>query len=66
MWSIYALGSAFFAGITAILAKIGIKNTDISYGNSESNKFDLYLPKDNSKANYGLVVYLVCVGSLIC
>jgi len=28
MWIIYAVGSAFFAGITAILAKIGIKNTD--------------------------------------
>lgn len=28
MWVIYAFGSAFFAGITAILAKIGIKNTD--------------------------------------
>jgi len=28
MWILYALGSAFFAGITAILAKIGIKNTD--------------------------------------
>lgn len=28
MWVVYAFGSAFFAGITAILAKIGIKNTD--------------------------------------
>ena len=28
MWVLYALGSAFFAGITSILAKIGIKNTD--------------------------------------
>ncbi len=28
MWIIYAFGSAFFAGITAILAKIGIKNPD--------------------------------------
>ena len=28
MWIIYALGSALFAGITSILAKIGIKNTD--------------------------------------
>ena len=28
MWILYAFGSAFFAGITAILAKIGIKNTD--------------------------------------
>ncbi|HWT76455.1 MAG TPA: EamA family transporter [Mobilitalea sp.] len=28
MWIIFAFGSALFAGITAILAKIGIKNTD--------------------------------------
>lgn len=28
MWILYALGSALFAGMTAILAKIGIKNTD--------------------------------------
>ena len=28
MWMIYAIGSAFFAGITAILAKCGIKKTD--------------------------------------
>lgn len=28
MWVLYAFGSAFFAGITSILAKIGIKNVD--------------------------------------
>jgi transporter family protein len=28
MWILFAFGSAIFAGITAILAKIGIKNTD--------------------------------------
>ncbi|MEF9895038.1 MAG: EamA family transporter [Clostridia bacterium] len=28
MWLLFAVGSAFFAGITAILAKIGIRNTD--------------------------------------
>ncbi|OBR92122.1 4-amino-4-deoxy-L-arabinose-phosphoundecaprenol flippase subunit ArnE [Clostridium ragsdalei P11] len=28
MWVLFAFGSAFFAGITAILAKIGIKKTD--------------------------------------
>jgi len=28
MWILYAFGAAFFAGITAILAKIGIRNTD--------------------------------------
>ena len=38
--------------------EIGTKYTDIAYGNGDANKFDLYLPKDNSKANYGLVVYL--------
>lgn len=28
MWIVYAFGSAFFAGITSILAKIGIQKTD--------------------------------------
>lgn len=28
MWIIYALGSAFFAGITTVFAKMGIKSTD--------------------------------------
>lgn len=28
MWLIYALGSAFFAGVTSILAKCGIRKTD--------------------------------------
>ena len=31
MWILFAFGSAFFAGITAILAKIGIKNTDLNF-----------------------------------
>lgn len=38
--------------------EIGTLVSDISYGDKKSNKFDLYLPKDNSKENYGLVVYL--------
>lgn len=37
---------------------IGTIHKDISYGDKESNKFDLYVPKDNPKENYGLVVYL--------
>ena len=37
---------------------IGTIHKDISYGDKESNKFDLYVPKDNSKKNYGLIVYL--------
>lgn len=28
MWILFAVGSAFFAGITSILAKCGIKRTD--------------------------------------
>ena len=28
MWIAFAFGSAFFAGVTAVLAKIGIRNTD--------------------------------------
>ena len=28
MWILFAAGSAFFAGITAVLAKCGIKKTD--------------------------------------
>lgn len=37
---------------------LGTKIIDIAYGEGEANKFDLYLPKDNSKENYGLVIYL--------
>ncbi len=32
--------------------------TDLSYGEGEANKFDLYLPSDTSKDSYKLVVYL--------
>lgn len=28
MWLVYAAGSAFFAGVTSILAKCGIRRTD--------------------------------------
>lgn len=38
--------------------EIGTKELDLSYGEGEANKFDLYLPKDKSYKNYGLVVYL--------
>lgn len=37
---------------------VGTVHTDIAYGDGEANKFDLYLPADNSNENYGLVVYL--------
>ena len=38
--------------------EIGMLKTDIPYGDGEANKFDLYLPGDNAKERYGLVVYL--------
>lgn len=38
--------------------EIGRMQTDIPYGQGEANKFDLYLPTDNTKERYGLVVYL--------
>lgn len=38
--------------------ELGTLHKDIPYGTGEANKFDLYLPKDSSKENYGLVVYL--------
>ena len=38
--------------------EIGTLLSDYSYGSGEANKFDLYLPKDHSRENYGLVVYL--------
>lgn len=38
--------------------EVGTLKSDLPYGDGEANKFDLYLPKDNSKDSYGLVVYL--------
>lgn len=37
---------------------IGTLIEDCAYGEDESNRFDLYLPKDAGRENYGLVVYL--------
>lgn len=37
---------------------VGTIYTDISYGGGEANKFDLYVPIDGTRENYGLVVYL--------
>lgn len=37
---------------------IGKVYKNISYGYIESSKFDLYVPTDKSKKNYGLVVYI--------
>ena len=37
---------------------VGTIYTDISYGEGEAQKFDLYVPNDWTKNTYGLVVYL--------
>lgn len=37
---------------------VGTVYKDISYGEMDANKFDLYVPADNTKESYGLVVYL--------
>lgn len=37
---------------------VGRVYTDMAYGEGEANKFDLYVPADNSRDAYGLVVYL--------
>lgn len=37
---------------------VGRAYTDIPYGKGEAQKFDLYVPADNSRNSYGLVVYL--------
>lgn len=38
--------------------ELGTRMVDLPYGDGEANKFDLYLPADSGKENYGLVVYL--------
>ena len=37
MWIIFAFGSALFAGLTSILAKCGIKNTDTNVATAHRN-----------------------------
>ena len=37
---------------------VGTSYIDLSYGEAEANKFDLYVPADKSRKTYGLVVYL--------
>lgn len=37
---------------------VGTIHTDLPYGEGEANRFDLYVPADDTKGNYGLVVYL--------
>lgn len=39
-------------------SSVGTVYTDLAYGDGEANKFDLYVPADSGRENYGLVVYL--------
>lgn len=43
---------------TEFTDEIGTLHMDLVYGKKESNKFDMYLPKEDTKDTYGLVVYL--------
>ncbi|WP_339308015.1 alpha/beta hydrolase [Paenibacillus sp. FSL R5-0519] len=38
--------------------EIGTVHKDLAYGEEDAQKFDLYVPADKTKNNYGLVVYL--------
>lgn len=40
---------------------VGKVYTDLPYGDGAANKFDLYVPANNTKESYGLVVYLDAV-----
>ncbi len=37
---------------------VGTEVLDLSYGDGKFNKFDLYLPADNTRDSYGLVVFI--------
>lgn len=43
MWILFAFGSAFFAGITAILTKCGIKKNGFGCRNSGANYYCTYI-----------------------
>jgi uncharacterized membrane protein len=36
-WKLFAIGSAFFAGMTAVLAKIGVKDIPLEPGHAGHN-----------------------------
>ena len=38
--------------------KLGTLKADLAYGDGDAQRFDLYLPKDNTRDCYGLVVYI--------
>ena len=57
MWILYAVGSSFFAGITAILAKCGIQPSDVTAirtkaTSSEDNQYIIHSMKKSHKRQY--------------
>ena len=42
MWLLFAAGSAFFAGVTSILAKCGIKDTDSNVATAVRTGFTVF------------------------
>ena len=53
MWLFYAIGSAFFAGVTSILAKCGIRKTDSAVATAVRTSGCPYLFMDHG-AHIGL------------
>ena len=43
MWILFAFGSALFAGLTAILAKCGIRNTDSNVATALRTSVSLFM-----------------------
>jgi transporter family protein len=72
MWILYAFSSAFFAGITSILAKIGIKDTDsdvatalrttVILGFSWASVFIMRIDNQLSMVAYRSLMYLILSG----
>ena len=61
----FALGLGANLWVTSLSADkvvwnetVGTEHLDIAYGEKESNKFDLYLPANQDRKSYGLVIYL--------
>lgn len=55
MWLLFAADSAFFAGVTSILAKCGIKDTDSNVATVVFSYF-VFGEKLKKKATVGLVL----------
>lgn len=66
MWITFAFGSALFAGVTAVLAKIGIKNTDFTVATAiRTIAFSYFVLKEKltKKSLFGLV--MMTAGTLL-